>query len=58
MMARGAMAAQSSGLDSESVEKRMHFQFGITFLRIWLTGFLGVVGLMKGAGKLWHPLVS
>jgi hypothetical protein len=27
-------------------------------LQLWLTGFLGVVGLMKGYGKLLHPLVS
>ena len=26
-------------------------------LRLALTGFLGVVGFMKGAGLLWHPLV-
>ena len=30
----------------------------VMLLQLWLTGFLGVVGLMKGYGKLLHPLVS
>ena len=28
----------------------------LTLLRLWLTGFLGIVGFMKAAGLLRHPL--
>ena len=29
----------------------------VALLCIWLTGFLGIVGVMKAVGKLPHPLV-
>jgi hypothetical protein len=44
--------------DAVTAQSIIYLEMALTLLRIWLTGFLGAVGLMKGAGKLWHPLVS
>ena len=54
---RGESAAGKRAPSGAAAKRPSKLALGLAdVLRVWLTGFLGVVGVMKGAGKLPHTL--